>query len=65
MKKRGLMERLNTDGVICAEGYLFEMERRGYLTAGEYVPEVALEHPEALYRLHQDFQHAGSDVRAA
>ena len=65
MEKRGLMERLNADGVICAEGYLFEMERRGYLTAGEFVPEVALEHPEALHRLHKDFQHAGSDVMQA
>jgi betaine-homocysteine S-methyltransferase len=53
---------LNTGGVICAEGYLFEMERRGYLTAGEFVPEVALDHPEVLRRLHQEFQHAGSDV---
>ena len=60
--KRGLMERLDSDGVICAEGYLFEMERRGYLTAGEFVPEVALENPDALRNLHQDFQHAGSDV---
>jgi len=60
--KRGLLERLDTDGVVCAEGYLFEMERRGYLTSGEFVPEVALENPEALKILHQDFQHAGSDV---
>ena len=60
MKKRSLMERLETDGIVCAEGYLFEMERRGYLTAGEFVPEVALEHPEALAVLHRDFQHAGS-----
>jgi betaine-homocysteine S-methyltransferase len=60
--KRGLLERLDTDGIVCAEGYLFEMERRGYLTAGEFVPEVALEHPEALRILHRDFQHAGSDV---
>lgn len=49
MIKRGLMERLDDGGVICAEGYLFEMERRGYLTAGEFVPEVALEHPETLF----------------
>ena len=63
--KRGLMERLDDDGVVCAEGYLFEMERRGYLTAGEFVPEVALDHPEALERLHRDFQHAGSDVMLA
>jgi len=63
--KRGLLDRLNDGGVICAEGYLFEMERRGYLTAGEFVPEVALEHPEALARLHKDFQYAGSDVMQA
>jgi len=62
MKKRGLLERLKDSGVICAEGYLFELERRGYLTAGEFVPEVALDHPEALRTLHKDFQHAGSDV---
>ena len=60
--KRGLLERLNSDGVVCAEGYLFEMERRGYMTSGEFVPEVALENPDALQILHRDFQHAGSDV---
>ena len=65
MKKRALMDRLETDGIVCAEGYLFEMERRGYLTAGEFVPEVALEHPDALAVLHRDFQHAGSDVMVA
>ena len=60
--KRDLLTRLEEEGIVCAEGYLFEMERRGYLTAGEFVPEVALEHPEALKTLHKDFQHAGSDV---
>ena len=34
--------------VICAEGYLFELERRGYLQAGAFVPEVVLEHPEMV-----------------
>ena len=63
--KTGLMQRLDQTGVVCAEGYLFEMERRGYLTAGEFVPEVALENPEALKSLHKDFQHAGSDVVVA
>ncbi len=63
--KTGLIERLNSTGIVCAEGYLFEMERRGYLTAGEFVPEVALENPEALKSLHKDFQHAGSDVVVA
>lgn len=57
-----LTERLDAGPVICAEGFLFELERRGYLTAGEFVPEVALEHPDALRALHVDFQRAGSDV---
>ena len=59
---RDLITRLNDEGVVCAEGFLFEMERRGYLTSGEFVPELALECPEALRALHKDFQHAGSDV---
>lgn len=60
--KRGLLERLAEGPVICAEGYLFELERRGYLQAGPFVPEVVLEHPDAVRRLHEDFVHAGSEV---
>ena len=60
--KRQLIERLYEGPVICAEGFLFEIEKRGYLSAGEFVPMVSLEHPEALENLHKDFQHAGSDV---
>ena len=47
IKKNGLLERLGNDPVICAEGYLFEAERRGYMSSGEFVPEIALENPEA------------------
>ena len=57
-----LLETLKNQPLICAEGYLFEMERRGYLTSGEFVPEVALEHPEVLENLHKEFQHAGSNI---
>jgi S-methylmethionine-dependent homocysteine/selenocysteine methylase len=59
----GLLERLN-DGeyVIVGEGYLFEFERRGYLSAGPYTPEVVLEHPHLVKKLHEEFVHAGSDV---
>ena len=59
---RGLLERLSEGTVICAEGYLFELERRGYIQAGAYVPEVVLEHPEKVRELHREFVHAGSDV---
>jgi len=58
----GLLERLQAGPVICAEGYLFEFERRGYLQAGAFVPEVVLEHPELVTQLHREFVHAGSDV---
>jgi len=57
-----LTARLDAGPVICAEGFLFELERRGYLSAGEFVPEVALEYPDALRTLHVDFQRAGSDI---
>src|SRR5256712_12688594 len=61
-KSPGLLERLAAGPVICAEGYLFEFERRGYLQAGAFVPEVVLEHPDLVEGLHRDFVHAGSDV---
>src|SRR5215469_2121307 len=57
-----LLGRLKDGAVICAEGYLFEFERRGYLQAGAFVPEVVLEHPELVTQLHREFVHAGSDV---
>jgi betaine-homocysteine S-methyltransferase len=57
-----LLDRLERGPVICAEGYLFELERRGYLQAGGFVPEVVLEHPEKVAELHREFVHAGSDV---
>ena len=61
-QRSGLLERLAEGPVICAEGYLFELERRGYLQAGAFVPEVVLEHPEEVSQLHRQFVHAGSDV---
>jgi methionine synthase I (cobalamin-dependent) len=65
MAKKGLLERLADGPVICAEGYLFELERRGYLQAGAYVPEVVLDFPEQVENLHRDFLRAGSDVMVA
>ncbi len=57
-----LLEALAQGPVVCAEGYLFECERRGYLQAGAFVPEVVLDHPEVVEELHREFVHAGSDV---
>lgn len=60
--KRSLEQRLKQGTVIVGEGYLFEMERRGYLQAGSFVPEVALEHPDVLKQTYRDYMNAGSDV---
>lgn len=61
-KKLSLEERLAQGPVICAEGYLFELERRGYVSIGPFVPEVVLHHPSAVEELHREFMLCGSDV---
>lgn len=60
-----LLERLEQGIVIGAEGYLFELERRGYLKAGAFVPEVVLDYPDAVRELHREFLRAGSDIMLA
>tara|TARA_B100000029_G_C17582468_1_gene960039 strand:+ start:1557 stop:2603 length:1047 start_codon:yes stop_codon:yes gene_type:complete len=59
---KDLISRLNDGPVLCAEGYLFAMERRGYLSAGSFVPEVVLEHPEVVSQVHREFIRSGSDI---
>lgn len=63
--KRGLLERLENGVVLGGEGYVFELERRGYIKAGPYVPEVVLDFPEALTQLHREYLRAGSEVMVA
>ncbi|XP_071114592.1 betaine--homocysteine S-methyltransferase 1-like [Haliotis cracherodii] len=63
MPKKGLLERLQNGGnVIMAEGFVFEFERRGYLRAGPFVPEVVLDYPHLVRSLSEEFVHAGSEV---
>jgi betaine-homocysteine S-methyltransferase len=66
-------------GVVLGDGgYLIELERRGYVDSGsesetvgtgrgsgQFTPQVAIEHPEALCELHREFLHAGSKVLQA
>lgn len=61
----GLLERLEAGVVLGAEGYLFELERRGYVKSGPYVPEVVLDHPDAVTQLHREFLRAGAEVMVA
>jgi betaine-homocysteine S-methyltransferase len=49
VRRPGLLERLDDGPVICAQGYLFELERRGYLQAGPFVPEATLKRQNLEY----------------
>ncbi|HMB27706.1 MAG TPA: homocysteine S-methyltransferase family protein, partial [Blastocatellia bacterium] len=66
-------------GIVLGDGgYLIELERRGYVDSGskrekvgtgrgsgQFTPEVAIEHPDALRQLHLEFLRAGSQVLQA
>jgi methionine synthase I (cobalamin-dependent) len=65
MKKKGILERLQEGPVLGDGGYLLELEKRGWVRAGPFTPEVALTNPEALRELHREFREAGSDVLQA
>jgi betaine-homocysteine S-methyltransferase len=58
----GILERLSEGVVLGDGGYLLELERRGYVQAGPFVPEVSLTRPEALAELHREFVRAGAEV---
>src|SRR5690242_14913480 len=60
-----IMDRLAAGPVLGAEGYVFELERRGYIKAGPFVPEVVLDYPDAVRQLHREFLRAGADVMVA
>jgi betaine-homocysteine S-methyltransferase len=58
----GILERLSNGRVLGDGGYLLELEKRGYVQAGPFTPEVVIEHPDALEQLHREFLRAGVDV---
>src|SRR5215472_10557088 len=74
-----ILERIAKQGVVLGDGgYLLELERRGWVDSGsgrekvgtgkgsgQFTPEVAIEHPDALRELHREFLHAGSQVLQA
>lgn len=62
---RTLMGKLEAGTVLVAEGYIFELERRGVLKAGPFVPEAVLKYPDVVQGLHREFVRAGTDVVVA
>ena len=63
--KKGILEKLKEGPVLGDGGYLLELEKRGWVRAGPFTPEVALTNPEALRQLHIEFREAGSEVLQA
>jgi betaine-homocysteine S-methyltransferase len=75
---KSITELIEQGTVIGDGGYLIELERRGYVDSGsgreqvgtgrgsgQFTPEVAIEHREALRELHREFLRAGSQVLQA
>lgn len=63
--KKGILEKLKEGPVLGDGGYLLELEKRGWVRAGPFTPEVALTNPEALRQLHVEFREAGAEVLQA
>jgi len=59
---KGIIERLQEGPVLGDGGYILELEKRGYVQAGPFTPEVTIDHPEAVAELHREFLRAGVDV---
>src|ERR1700689_1912276 len=60
-----ITERLENGPVLGAEGYVFELERRGYITGGPFVAEGGPAFPDAVRELHREFLRAGAEVMVA
>ncbi len=41
-----ILERIKEGIIIGDGGTIFELERRGYVSAGPFTPEAVIEHPE-------------------
>ncbi len=63
--KKSILDRLKEGPVLGDGGYLLELEKRGWVRAGPFTPEVALTRPSALRELHDEFREAGAEVLQA
>jgi betaine-homocysteine S-methyltransferase len=63
--RRDILQRLSEGPVLGDGGYLLELEKRGWVQAGPFTPEVCIRRPEAVAELHREFQRAGAEVLTA
>ncbi|XP_023327628.1 betaine--homocysteine S-methyltransferase 1 [Eurytemora carolleeae] len=63
MEKKDMLSRLAAGEVILGDGsYAVTLEKRGYVKAGDWTPEAAPEHPQAVEQLAIEFCRSGADV---
>lgn len=60
--ERSILEKLARNPVLGDGGTIFELERRGYVSAGPFTPQAVLDNPEAVMQLQVDFARAGAEV---
>src|SRR5207249_9798311 len=59
--KKGILQKLKEGPVLGDGGYLLELEKRRWVRAGPFTPEVALTYADALRELRIGFRGAGAD----
>src|SRR5919204_7005760 len=57
-----ILDKLEQGVVLGDGGYIVELERRGYVIAGPFTPELAITRPEAIREMHREFLDAGAEV---
>lgn len=59
----GLVECLkNGEDIFIVEGYMWELEWRGYLIVGGFILEIVLDNLEVVCVLYMEFIYVGIDV---
>merc|ERR1712002_1431438 len=60
---KDILGRLKSGEVILGDGsYVVSLEKRGYVKAGDWTPEAAVEEPDGVKMLATEFAKAGADV---
>jgi len=60
--KESILEALAKRPLVSDGSYIFTLERRGYILAGNWTPEMILKHPDAVKQLHREYVHVGADI---
>merc|ERR1711988_589833 len=61
-KRDIIAEMKNGRPIIGDGGFVFELEKRGFVKAGPWTPEATCEFPNAVKQLHFEYARAGADV---